>query len=557
MRLVRENRLNIYVVVTLIAVVIATRVGGAVAIPPTFISTFWAPNAILLAALLLMAGPQVKFCLVFAYPAYLIGELWGGYSFDKSLLFAFVNCLEVAVAYACVRVWCKAPYDLQNFQQFAVVILAIIVASLIGGVAGASGVSVFGGSFGAAFVNWVLSDFVGFFVFAPLVLTLPAWCSWMSRATVIERSEAAFLCLLMGVVSAAVYGPYAVDELGLVGSQFIPIPIILGLALRFGPKGAAVGLVIMSVTALHFVLAEQGPFSQLGSVKNVEMLQFYITSIALASMSVGVLIAERNTAKHALETTNAEIEERIVTRTAELQNSRDEAEAAELQKGQLIATMSHELRTPLTSMIGSLRMLTQKDIPLDGASRGELIEVAWRNSGQLASLVDDIVNVERLEAGAVEMQLKNIDVSELVDDVVILNKGYAMETGVRLFATEIAPGNCVNVDKPRILQVFANLVSNACKFSPSAGVVTLSIKSTGELVTFSVSDDGEGIPEGLHATLFDKYVRGENTDARNTKGAGLGLNIAKAIVEGHGGNIGFSSIAGGGTTFYFTLPLSK
>jgi PAS domain S-box-containing protein len=267
-------------------------------------------------------------------------------------------------------------------------------------------------------------------------------------------------------------------------------------------------------------------------------------------------ITEQEKAREVLRRSHDELELKVRERTSELEKTRDVAEAANALKSQLITTMSHELRTPLTSIIGTLRMLSQgiiKDIP-EGAA--DMIAIAYRNSDQLANLVNDILDVEKLSSNALELVQETVNLSDLIITAVELNSGYAELHGVRITCDDVEPDVMVEGDESRLLQVMANLLSNASKFSKDGGEVKTSLKKNGERVVVSVIDQGNGIPDDLKDKIFDKFVRGDTADNRNRGGAGLGLNITKAIVEQHGGRIDFKTKAEVGTTMFFELKAS-
>ena len=200
-------RAHIHVAATLIAVILATRLGGVFGFPPTGISTFWPPNAILLASLLMMDAPHRKRCFLLAYPAYVATEVWIGFSFLSSLIFAAANCLEVLVALSLVRRFGHPAFDLGHLRQSLVILLAITVASPVGALIGAAGVWLSDGPFGETFLRWFLADFIGFLVFVPLILTLPAWRDWLRSAPTSARVEAALAAATLLVLSLTVYGP--------------------------------------------------------------------------------------------------------------------------------------------------------------------------------------------------------------------------------------------------------------------------------------------------------------------------------------------------------------
>ena len=265
-------------------------------------------------------------------------------------------------------------------------------------------------------------------------------------------------------------------------------------------------------------------------------------------------IKQREIAENELKIFNTGLEKRVEERTAELKTARDEAEAASLLKSQLVTTMSHELRTPLTSIVGSLGMLSKNNVRDDPDVFSNLLDVARRNSQQLSKLVDDILDVDKLEAGTIGLQMERLDLSELVSGAVELNAGYAIELDVTINMANSPPNVMILGDQMRLTQVMANLLSNAAKFSPKGGNITVSLSQNGELATVNVSDEGPGIPTEIRDSVFEKFVRGENIDTRTQGGTGLGLSISKSLIEQHGGTIGFYSEKDGRTTFFFTLP---
>ncbi|NQW01550.1 MAG: CHASE2 domain-containing protein [Rhodospirillales bacterium] len=249
-----------------------------------------------------------------------------------------------------------------------------------------------------------------------------------------------------------------------------------------------------------------------------------------------------------------QLEIKVKQRTIQLEQARDEAEAANRLKSQLLTTMSHELRTPLTSIIGSLRLVKEGVIGTVAGDARDLVGVAWKNSVQLAKLVNDIIDTERFEAQEQKLQLERLNLAVLVGDGIDLNNGFAKEYQVTIVADGIVADAYVLGDRDRLLQVLANLLSNAIKFSPVDGAVGVTLKRSELGFRVAVSNAGEAIPLEIRGTIFDKFVRGNNTDNRNVGGAGLGLAISQAIIVEHGGQIDFTTSDEKGTTFFFDLP---
>jgi PAS domain S-box-containing protein len=223
-------------------------------------------------------------------------------------------------------------------------------------------------------------------------------------------------------------------------------------------------------------------------------------------------------------------------------------------KSEFIAVVSHELRTPLTSVHGSLRLLTGGAAgPLNPRAIG-MIEVASRNTERLIQLINDLLDMEKIESGKLLFAPKLAEVVPIVEEAIEMNMAYAAQFSVTIALTRTLPGACVLVDSSRLIQVLTNLLSNAAKFSSAGGAVEVQIERCDDRVRISVSDHGMGIPQAFYERIFSKFAQADSSNTRQKSGTGLGLSIAKAIVEQMGGTIGFTSAVGIGSTFYVDLP---
>jgi len=227
---------------------------------------------------------------------------------------------------------------------------------------------------------------------------------------------------------------------------------------------------------------------------------------------------------------------------------------AERMKRAFIATVSHELRTPLTSIRGALNLVVSKAAGGLPEKSRRMLEMAQRNSERLTLLINDILDLEKIETGGLEMELAGLDLSKLAARALEDNEGYAAKHGVVLSPLAASIQAPVWGDEHRLLQVFANLISNAVKFSPRGGVVTTTLIEHDRGFRVGVRDHGPGIPESFRTRIFKRFAQADGSSTRQRGGSGLGLNIAKAIVEQHGGSIGYESEDGVGTLFYFDLP---
>jgi PAS domain S-box-containing protein len=227
---------------------------------------------------------------------------------------------------------------------------------------------------------------------------------------------------------------------------------------------------------------------------------------------------------------------------------------AERVKQEFTSTLSHELRTPLTSIIGALQLINAGivgDVPKDVA---ELTVVAERNGQRLLDLINDLLDVEKIESGKLTLEPEVLAVDELVQEAMVLNKAFGDRFRVRFALDGELPGRRVLADRKRLLQVMTNLLSNAAKFSPEGDVVHIALEEQGPNVRVAVHDRGPGIPEAFRSRIFGRFAQADSTASRQKGGTGLGLAICKRLIEMMHGKIAFEDRPGGGTTFWFELP---
>ncbi len=223
-------------------------------------------------------------------------------------------------------------------------------------------------------------------------------------------------------------------------------------------------------------------------------------------------------------------------------------------KSEFVSTVSHELRTPLTSIRGSLGLIAGGIAgPLPPAAQG-LVDIAKNNCERLIRLINDILDIEKIESGQMRLALQTVALQPLLQQAMAANEGFAAQHDVSLRLQAPDAPVLVHVDTDRLTQVFTNLLSNAVKFSPRAGVVEITLSGRAERVRVEVRDHGPGIPKEFRQRIFQKFSQADSSDTRQKGGTGLGLSISKAIVEKMGGSIGFGHPQGGGATFFFELP---
>lgn len=237
--------------------------------------------------------------------------------------------------------------------------------------------------------------------------------------------------------------------------------------------------------------------------------------------------------------------------------SREVAEKRRYERAlkELVQVAAHELRSPLTSIYGTLQLLTGRGAELSRDEKDRMLTIAQRNSERMVHLLNDLLDLERIESGGASFIIESVDLDRQLVQAQELSEGQASRRDVRIELAPL-PHARVRADPQRLQQVLANLLSNAVKFSPSGESVRLSAFQKDGMVRVEVSDHGPGIPKELQTRVFQRFTRGKasRTSGDQGKGSGLGLAISKALIEKMGGRIGFETGETTGTTFYIELP---
>lgn len=297
-------------------------------------------------------------------------------------------------------------------------------------------------------------------------------------------------------------------------------------------------------------LAASPGFSAFASVPTVIIFTGTLLTLALA-ITAFTIVDGRERAHHRARVLTTELREQA----EHLRIARDQAIEADRLKTAFLANMSHELRTPLTAVIGlSSVLLKESTGPLEPKQK-DYVGMISTSGAHLLDIVDDMLDLARIEAGREDLRLEEIDLVEVIDEAVAMITPHANTKGVALKAPLVAEPLPVNADRRRIQQVLLNILSNAVKFTDRGGEAGLTVAARAGLVAVTVWDSGIGIPADHLGRVFAPFHQVDSSLARSRTGSGLGLALAKRLTELHGGELTVSSREPGGTEFTLTLPL--
>jgi signal transduction histidine kinase len=319
---------------------------------------------------------------------------------------------------------------------------------------------------------------------------------------------------------------------------------------------------MLTVLAIEATLIfSRGQFTFTDAELWVHAAIFGIVALAIDSTTEALRKARRDaegTAEH-LEDLNVELEqqmEQIQMLSDDLQRTnvslaaaRDVAQDASHAREEMLGVVAHDLRNPLNLVMMTTRLFA--DTAPSGEKRDQLLAVIERAAQRMNRLIEDLLEVVRQESGPMRLDVGEVSVASLIAQTAEMFQSTAIEKGISLRVEECPPGLTVWGDSERIMQVMSNLVGNALKFVPRGGSVVLKCERRGTEAVFALTDSGPGIASEDLEKLFEKFWQRRRTDRR---GVGLGLAIARGIVEAHGGRIWAESRVGVGSTFYVRLP---
>jgi sensor protein resE len=291
-----------------------------------------------------------------------------------------------------------------------------------------------------------------------------------------------------------------------------------------------------------------GEHKSLGySSRDIEMLE---------SIAGELAVSIRNSlSMEEINELNKSLQRRIDEATKELRFSNRQLQRLDEAKNEFISMASHQLRTPLTSIKGYLDMMLEGDLGKISPTQRAVLREAFSSSERMVRLINDFLNVSRLQTGKFTIDKQSVDIAQILRDEVSLLKVVADQRSVEMVLKVDKKIPSLAVDSEKIRQVMLNMIDNAIYYSNPQKKVVITLKSSGKMIEFSVKDSGIGVPKSEQANLFGKFFRGTNAKKRRPDGTGVGLFLAKKVILSHDGEMIFESEEGKGSTFGFRLPV--
>ena len=246
-----------------------------------------------------------------------------------------------------------------------------------------------------------------------------------------------------------------------------------------------------------------------------------------------------------------------VYREQQLRKLAHDAHALSQLKSGFVSSVSHELRTPLTSIMGSLGLLRSGIEDPKSKNFKNMLDIAYNNADRLLLLINDILDLEKIESGKIEFNFTTVNINELINYCIAQNAGLADKYNISFNYKSNNSLPLVSADQDRVFQVLNNLMSNAAKFEPTEGIIEIATTLKNNNIQVSITDHGPGIPLDFQDKVFQTFTQADMSNTKKIGGTGLGLAISKKIIEQHNGEINFTSKPEEGACFYFSIPLKQ
>jgi len=507
---------------------VASKIGFLMAFEAEQVTVVWPPTGIALAALLFFGYR--------AWPGIALGAFLTNATAHEpvfsALGIATGNTLEALIgAYLCKR----AGFNNSLARVKDVLILVIFSAlssTMVSSTIGVTSLTLSHVQAWSAYrplwLVWWLGDATGALIFAPILLVWSNRCFYSSLREY-NMGEAFALVAGMIITSLAIFTEPL--SMGITGHVFIYLifPFIIWAALRFGQHGTTFVTLAASIIAIWATMHGSGPFTAVSIDQSLNFLQIFMAVVAVTGLLLGAAITERRRAEEALK-------------------------ESDRRKDEFIATLSHELRNPLAPLSNALSILRSSNIGTKHYS--DSLEIMGRQVKQITRLVDDLLDVSRISHGKLELKKNLITLEEVINNALETARPLIEKNGHEFSVHLPQEPVWLNADLTRLSQVFANLLNNAIKYTPTGGKILLEATAVEQTLAVRVQDAGIGIPENMLARIFDIFTQVDSSIERAHGGLGIGLMLVKNLVEMHGGSIEVHSEGKDkGSEFLVKLPV--
>jgi signal transduction histidine kinase len=543
--------------VVLVAYSIAGLVVLVFGIGPAKISPIYPPAGIAVAASFIL-GPRIL-------PAVFLGQFLNGFPLLAEphmtlARYVLVNTgtgiaamLEASISVALLRQLAGTWHPFERPRDVVIFLVgSCLLAALVGGMVGT--LSLWAGSIVPSeqlqitFVTYFLADAAGIAVFGSLIL------AWYRE----PRPDANILTISIVITIVAILIA-ALEAWTGYPISYLFLPLFLWAGFRAGARAVTLAATAIIVIAILSTIRGVGPFVANTANESILLLEGFMAVITFTGLIVVAVRAQQLAAEAALEAHNRMLEQRVIERTAEIQDkSRQLAEASE-RKSQFLASMSHELRTPLNAIIGLTEMMVTNAARFGTEKALEPLRRVNAAGTHLLSLINEVLDLSKIEAGKLELNPEQVDLVRLIDEV-IGTAGQLAEKNKNRLVVE-APENVgtLTADSMRLKQILLNLLSNACKFTKE-GEVALRVRKVVDghaWIELAVADTGIGLTAEQQAKLFQDFTQADSLTARRYGGTGLGLALSRKLARMMGGDVTVASEPGKGSVFTVRLPASS
>lgn len=493
-----------------------------------FATAVWYPSGIALAFLILYGNRLAPALLLGAFT---VNYLQGA-PVTMAAMIACGNTLE-----AVSGVWLLRRYSFTGFDGTRNVLQLVIYGALLGTLVSASiGTSALFlhhvieiGQFPSVFRIWWLGDMMGILLATPLLL------AWSRKSTLPIRksffSEISLITLSYLLLALLILHPQFRLFPSALRHPFIFYPVLIWTALRFETRGVSSAIGLLSILFLAVTLMGFGPFFSQDPVTASANVQIFFSITAITSLMMALVVRQRR------QTT-----ERV--------------ERLSRVKSDFVTVVTHELRTPLSSIKEGISLVLDRiDGPIN-PEQTKTLELVKRNVDRLGRLVYNVLDIQKLESDGVPMNFSPQDIGAIAKEIVETFRPESDRKQLRLSLNkERTP--LIPCDADWIREVLTNLLSNALKFTPSGGEISVTVSQEPKSVQVEVRDSGIGIPKGDQRKVFEMFSQASHNSFSNVGGFGVGLAVCKRIIDAHQGRIWVESEEGKGSRFLFTLPVSK